>query len=214
MSITRQRANRTRRQIYLVWTARAGRAHCMTIDRPEGSNPKWLLLFSSARTHTHTRRRTRKWYNGKKRNSSSSGVGQARRQRSFKKDVRPPPQKDTLPRRRRELYRSSSYRHHCPTTICHVRRRRSFGQPIVVDIIIYLFWVFCPSVPLLSYYYQTVTAYIDSRVIYRCDFCGWRKKKRFAFFVRARPSGREMFRHGWRKALWKTFILYIIIIYI
>jgi len=94
MSITRQRANRTRRQIYLVWTARAGRAHCMTIGRPEGSNPKWLLLFGP---HTHTHRRTRKWYNGKKRNSSS-GVEQARRQRSFKKDVRPSPPKDTLPR--------------------------------------------------------------------------------------------------------------------
>jgi len=48
---------RTRRQIYLVWTARAGRAHCMTIDRPEGSNPKWLLLFSGSLLYTH------KWYN-------------------------------------------------------------------------------------------------------------------------------------------------------
>lgn len=48
MSITRQRT--TQRQIYLVWTAQAGQAHWMTIEkesslgRPEGSNPKWLLL--------------------------------------------------------------------------------------------------------------------------------------------------------------------------
>jgi len=47
-------STRTRRQIYLVWTARPGRAHCITIDRPEGSNPKWLLLFS---VHTNTYKR-------------------------------------------------------------------------------------------------------------------------------------------------------------
>lgn len=91
----------------------------------------------------------------------------------------------------------SENRSDCQTTICYIRRRCCFGQPIGI----YLF--FC------SFFSGSLCTYTQHRFERDLSLYYFRltKKLFFHFFVCARPSGQEMFRHGWWKALWKPFTI-------